>query len=178
MLKMRKNIVKLISMLSIVVFGVLMLTNIEALAATSDQVALSYTKPGAGYVISDNGLNVRSGMSTSTTVVASLPANTMVTIVGRFNNGWYKIQYDENGNYGYVSSSYIREYDLEYYCTVNAGGSPLYLRSGGGTSYGIIASIPDGQRIPELTYISTWDYVLYGTRAGYAKTSYLLRTHY
>lgn len=171
---------KFFKKISAVVLSIAMLTSgsISALAATSDEVTLSISKPGAGYVTSSNGLNVRGGASVTSNIVATLPYEAKIMIVERCGNGWDIVQYDTNGNYGYVSASYIREYDLDYYCTVSAGGSSLNLRSGMGTTFGSLASIPSGRSFPELLNTGTWDYVLYGNQDGYVKASYITRTHY
>lgn len=171
---------KIIKEIGAIMLSIAMLTtgSINAFAETSDEVTLSISVPGAGYVTSSNGLNVRSGASTSSCVLTALPYGTKIMIVERCSNGWDIVQYDTNGNYGYVSASYIREYDLDYYCTVSAGGSLLNLRSGMGTSYSTIVSIPSGRSFPELVDTGTWDYVLYGNRDGYVNAGYITKTHY
>ena len=58
---------------------------------------------GKVYNVSTN-LRVRSGASTSSSVLGYLTNNTEVNIVGS-EGEWYKIQY--NGGYGYVSKEYI-----------------------------------------------------------------------
>lgn len=173
----KKKFIKIISALALSI-TMLISGSLNALAATSDEVTLSISKPGAGYVTSSNGLNVRSGASTASTILTTLSYEAKIMIVERCSNGWDIVQYDTNGNYGYVSANYIREYDLDYYCTVSAGGSSLNLRSGMGTTYSSIASIPSGRSFPELINTGTWDYVLYGNRDGYVKASYITRTHY
>ena len=107
---------------------------IHASAQTSDQVTLSYNKTGAGYVNSTTGLYVRESATTSSRAIASLSNDEKIMIIERLSNGWYKIQYDGNGNMGYVYGSYVRQYDLEYYCQVNTGGLSLNQRSGRGTT--------------------------------------------
>lgn len=123
-------------------------------------------------------MHVHEGASSYSNKITALAYGTMVMIVERCGNGWLLIQYDEKGNYGYVSAAYVTEYDLDYYCTVSAGGNSLNLRTGRGTGYGVITSIPAGRGFPELTYSSSWDYVLYGNKDGYVSTSYIKRTHY
>ncbi len=151
---------------------------IHASALTSDQVTLSYNKPGAGYVNSPTGLYVRESATTSSRAIASLSNDEKIMIIERLSNGWYKIQYDGNGNMGYVYGSYVRQYDLEYYCQVNTGGLSLNLRSGRGTSYPTIASIPNRRYLPELLVMYDWDYVLYGNKDGYICADYINRKHY
>lgn len=147
-------------------------------AATSDEVTLSISRPGAGYVttISDP-LRVRESPSTSANVLATLPSGSMITIVARYSE-FYKVQYDAYGHYGYVSNQYVREYDLDYYCVVNTENSSLNMRAGAGTSNAIVASIPSGKVLPELIVTNDWDYVLYGNVDGYVSAQYLIRTHY
>ncbi len=147
-------------------------------ARTSDQVTLSVTKPGAGYVNTQSGsLNVRETASTSAKVIASLPKGSTVMIVERCSSGFYKVQYDTYGHYGYVSDKYIYEYDLDYYCIANTTTS-LNMRSGRGTSYGVVASIPSQKRFPILLEIDDWDYVLYGNKDGYVSTKYIIKHRY
>ena len=148
-----------------------------AKAATADQVTLSVARPGAGYVntVSDP-LRVRESPSTSSNVITSLPRGSKIMIVERCN-GFYKVQYDTSGHYGYVSSQYVGEYDLDYYCTANTSGT-LNMRSGVGTSYGIVASIPSQKNFPVLLVLGDWDYALYGNTDGYVCTDYTIRHHY
>lgn len=130
-------------------------------AYTSDEVTLSVAKPGAGYVTTQNDpLRVRKSPSTSAEVITTLPKDSMIMIVGRIND-FYKIQYDTYGNYGYVSSQYLREYDLDAYGIANTSTS-LNMRAGSGTSYGIVGSIPSKRSFAILTNFLGWDYVLYG----------------
>ena len=64
---------------------------------------------GKVYNVSTN-LRVRSGASTSSSVLGYITNNTEVSIVGSEGN-WYKIKY--NSGYGYVSKDYIiREFSL------------------------------------------------------------------
>lgn len=148
-----------------------------AKAYTSDQVTLSVYKPGAGYVNTQStALNVREYPSATARVVASLPKDSMIMIVER-GSDFYKVQYDAAGHYGYVASSYIREYDLEFYCKAISTTS-LNMRDDASLSGGIIASIPSQSFFPILVEMIDWDYVLYGNLDGYVSTDYIFRIHY
>ena len=150
--------------------------NSIAEAATSDEVTLSATVPGAGYVNTEKDpLKVRESPSTSANVITSLPRGSKIMILERCD-GFYKVQYDTNGHYGYVSSQYVIEYDLEYYCTANASGT-LNMRSDMGISYEVVASIPSQRNFPVLLVISDWDYALYGNTDGYVSTQYTIKHH-
>ena len=55
--------------------------------------------------VTANSLNVRSGASTSYSVIGKLTKGKEVEILSS-SNGWYKIQYSEN-QFGWVSANYI-----------------------------------------------------------------------
>ncbi len=158
----------------------LFLSNANGLVAkayTSDQVTLSVYKPGAGYVNTEStSLIIREYPSTSANVLGSLPKDSMIMIVER-GDDFYKVQYDAAGHYGYVSRSYIREYDLEFYCKAISTTS-LNMRDDASLSGGIIASIPSQSFFPILVEMIGWNYVLYGNLDGYVSTDYVSRIHY
>ena len=87
------------------------------------------------------------------------------------------MQYDAAGHYGYVSRSYIREYDLDYYCQVTASDA-LYIRAEADRTAAILASIPSGACAPILIEMGDWDYALYGNVDGCISTEYISKTHY
>lgn len=66
-------------------------------------------KPGTTAVITGagNGLNVRSGPSKDSEVVASILNGNTVIIKEDAGNGWYKIDYGNN-KLGYISSSFVK----------------------------------------------------------------------
>lgn len=172
-----KKIIKTIMGVTLSI-AMLVATGSIAKAYTSDQVSLSQTRPGLGNVTATQGLNVRSTASTSGNILAGLAYGQNVMIVERCSNGWYKVQYDGSGSLGYVSGSYIREYDLDYYCVANTGRNNLNVRAGQGTNTSIVASIPSGKGVPELIYTGSWDYIMYGTQDGYISLDWALRKHY
>ncbi|WP_455538923.1 SH3 domain-containing protein [Terrisporobacter sp.] len=98
---------------------------------------------GSGQITSAN-LNVRSGPSTSSSIIGTLNSNQTVEILGKSSN-WYKIDY--NGKEGYISSSYIKLNVLEHGIDVskwngtinwnnvkNSGVDYVIIRAGHGTS--------------------------------------------
>lgn len=70
-----------------------------------------------GYASFDCGTNVRSGPSTSTSIVKQAPKGETCFIIG-FNCGWYKVSY--NGNKGYVRSDLVTMLE----CPYSNSGSP------------------------------------------------------
>ncbi|MBQ7359229.1 MAG: SH3 domain-containing protein [Lachnospiraceae bacterium] len=157
---------------------VLLTSNLAVSALTSDQVELSVTKPGAGYVATtSSSLRVRAEANTSSTVLAALPSGSMIMIVERCGD-FYKVQYDIYGHYGYVADQYIREYDLECYRVVKTSGSTLNVRADRDSTSTKVATIPNGRAVPVLNRSTTWDYILYGNVSGYVLNQYTELEYY
>lgn len=139
----------------------------------------SVSTPLPGMVeLTSGSLNVRQQASTSSGIVASLANNTPVMIVGQSGN-FYKIMYDTNGHYGYVSKDYIwygADY-VSYYLKVNNISGNLNMRSGPNTTSSITASIPSNTAFCDLNnfYQSSWYWSLYGTARGYTYKDYVTR---
>lgn len=120
---------------------------------------------GTGTLNTDGAsLNMRSGPGTDYSKVASIPGDAVLTITG-IKNGWYKTSY--NGTVGYVSSDYVvlsgnhAAASATKTGILNTGGSSLNMRSGPGTDYSKVATIP-GNAVLTIT----------GSEKGWYKTSY------
>ena len=124
----------------------------------------------AGKVVTKGGnLNVRSSPSASGTVVTSLKNSSWLT-VKRESGGWYRVEYAD-GKYGWCSADYIRRYDSTYEMTVAVSAGRLNVRSGAGTSYGIIDRIEKGDSVVILYGNDRWSRILYsGNKIGYASS--------
>lgn len=163
-----------------VTFGMMVLlsSSVTSQAATSDQVTLSTSKPGAGYVVTQStSLNVRQASNTNSQVIASLPKDSKIMIVERSSNGFYKVQYDMAGHYGYASMSYIREYDLSYYAVSN-NTVPVTMRAEQDVSSTPIAFIPSTRYFPILQVFASSDYIVYGNTTGYVDKSKIIVSSY
>lgn len=142
-----------------------------------DRASVSTPLPGM-VDLTSGSLNVRQQASTSSAIVASLANDTPVMIVGQSGN-FYKIMYDTNGYYGYVSKEYIwygADY-ISYYLKVNNISGNLNMRSEPNTSSRIVASIPSNTAFCDLNnfYQSTWYWSLYGNARGYTNKDYVTR---
>lgn len=122
-----------------------------------------------GSINVDVSLNVRSGPGTDNDKLGSLKDNEKVEIVAKCSNGWLKIKH--NNGYGYVSGDYVDNIkdvivstnwvNGDYSCKVKTTAN-LNLRTGRGTNYKIVKTIPKGT-ILTLGYVlnkwgSTFDY--------------------
>lgn len=130
----------------------------------------------AGIVSTASGaLNVRESPSTNGTKLFALPKGSYITLLSQ-NGSWWKVEYAE-GKYGYCHKDYIRIAGGDSAVVATASGS-LNIRSGGGTDYSKIGSLPKGKRIIVVSESNGWSKVLYhGTKIGYVSSQYLA-THY
>lgn len=125
----------------------------------------------AGKVVTKGGrLNIRS--SPSGTVIASAENSSWLTLKGE-SDGWYRVEYSD-GKYGWCSADYIKRYDTTYEMRVAVTSGSLNVRSGAGTSYGIIDRLARGDSVVILYGNDRWSRILYsGNKIGYASTAYL-----
>lgn len=131
-------------------------------------------------VVRASSLNVRSGPGTGYSRVGSLPNGASVTVLSQ-SGGWYQIRY--NSLTGYVSGDY-----LSY--TANGGSTPtqspsgnigtgvvtasaLNMRSGPGTGYSRITTLPNGATVTVLAQSGGWYQVSYGGKTGYVSGEYI-----
>ena len=130
------------------------------------------TTSQAGIVsVSSGKLNVRKSASTSSTVLTSLNKGSYITLISQSGN-WYYVEYAD-GKYGYCHKDYIK-LDSGKTATVKTNSTSLNVRSGGGTSYTVIDSVPKGEIVIILSTENGWSKILYnGTKTGFVSSQYL-----
>ena len=114
------------------------------------------------------GLNLRSGPSTLSPVIASMPNGSTVEIIGE-QNGFYQIIF--NGQTGWASSAFIQP--AARAATVTTQGGNLNLRNGPNTSSSIIASMPNGSRVTVTNIFGNFYEVNWNGRIGYASKDFI-----
>ena len=153
-------------------------TNNNISTNTSTATTVKYTA-----TVNTDSLNVRSGGSTSYSIIGKVTRGTKVNIVDKLSNGWYKIKY--NDGYGYISGQYVNNVTtvsstndtststtVKYTAIVNADF--LNVREGGSVSYKIIGKVYDGEKVSIVDKMSNgWSKIKYGSGYGYVNTSYL-----
>ena len=121
-----------------------------------------------------NELNVRSGPSTSHSIVGTLEKKTKIEILS-INNGWYKIKYGKS--HAYVSSNYIinngASIPEEEFNIGVVTSSSLNVRSGTSTSYPIIGNLKKDDKVKILSSYNGWHQIMYNNRYGYVSDSYI-----
>lgn len=112
-------------------------------------------------------LNLRSGPGTGYAILAVIPKGTVLSVQS-VSGSWAKVTY--SGKTGYVHTAYLTAPSSVILVTTAA----LNLRSGPGTTYPVIAVMPKGTEVVQLSISGNWAQVRYGTMTGYASRSYLV----
>lgn len=116
-------------------------------------------------------LYVRSAASTSAPILTALKKGSYVTLIEKAG-AWWKVEYAA-GKYGYCHSNYITPVEGKP-ARVNTGGNVLNVRSGPGTSYTRVATLPHNSVVLVRSQQNGWSRVLYdGTKLGYVSSQYL-----
>ncbi len=131
---------------------------------------------------SSQPLNLRSNANTSSSVIASMPKGSTVTVLDgkRQTNGFYRVSY--NGKTGYASAQYISFSkpvvvdNSSYSGYINTSSQPLNLRSNANTSSSVLASMPKGAAVTVLDgkrQTNGFYHVKYNSKTGYASAQYI-----
>lgn len=116
-------------------------------------------------------LNVRASASTGSAILSSVKKGSYITLISK-SDGWWKVEY-ARGQYGYCHADYITPVQGTP-ATVTTQSQPLNVRSGPGTSYQRLTSLPKGEVVIRLSTSGGWSRVLYsGIKTGYVSTEYL-----
>ncbi|MFI3209507.1 MAG: SH3 domain-containing protein [Peptostreptococcaceae bacterium] len=127
--------------------------------------------------VTASSLNVRSGPSTSNSVLFTVKKGEQVNI-SETSGGWYKIT-NSSGNTGWSSSNYITivsngSVELSQKKVVNVDA--LNMRSGASTSYRVITVLGRGTEVEIISESGGWSKVKVDGRLGYVATQYLTGT--
>lgn len=134
---------------------------------------LALKSGGTTYYTTGN-LNLRSGPGTGYAILAVMPKGSAVTVLST-SGGWSRLTY--SGKTGYASASYLSTTPPSGTTTVvRYTTAALNLRTGPGTSYAIITTMPKGASVELLDNSTAWPKVKFGSYVGYASPSYLSAT--
>ena len=123
-----------------------------------------------------SALNLRSGASTSKSIIMTMPAGAEV-IVGMTQNGWCKVVY--NNTVGYASADYLKTVSKVSgnFGTGTVSGSDVRMRSGAGTNSSVITTLDKGTKMSVIGASGNWYEVSYNGKTGYVSaTSVRLRS--
>ena len=127
-------------------------------------------------------LNMRSGPGTGYSILATIPKGTSLRIES-ISGTWARVSY--SGRTGYVSTAYLQSTSAPAPAPAPVTPAPsaedwrattvnLNMRSGAGTAYSILLTIPKGTSLRIESISGTWAKVSYSGRTGYVSTAYLV----
>lgn len=149
-----------------------------AFAGYSTPNNVSIAKPGYGIINIASGLKVYQSTSLNSKVLTTLSNESYVMIVGLYD-GFYMVQYDKNGNYGYVLKNYVDFQQADYYLKVNDISTNLNMRAYASTSASIVASLPPNKSFGYFYDVtSDWYCGLYGNVTGAVSSKYVTRERF
>lgn len=155
---------------SLILALILSITLINSVTISANASSTVY---GVGKVTTaSTSLNVRKSASTSSSVVATLKRNSLVTLISKNGNFWY-VRYGAS-SYGYCSADYITVTSKDVK-TVKTTSGNLNVRSSASTSATIKARLSSGTKVPVISTSNGWSKILYnGNKTGYVSSSYLV----
>ena len=134
-------------------------------------------------VVTADALNVRSGASTSNSIIGSLNENATVQIIST-SNGWHKIEF--NNTTGFVSAEYINtssgnsdsgNSDSSTEDTVISTGivnaDVLNVRSGASTSNSIIGLLNENATVQIISTNNGWHKIKFNNTIGFVSAEYI-----
>lgn len=116
-------------------------------------------------------LNLRSGSSTSHSILTTIPSGASVTCYSKDSNGWMKVSY--NGITGYVNASYLTSSKPSTSTATKVTTTNVNLRTGAGTQYSIIRTVASNTTVEVLGTSGSWYKVKVGSDTGYILGDYL-----
>ena len=137
-----------------------------------------------GTMYATTGVNVRSGPSTSYSIVGGLNRGDKVTKTGTSGN-WTRIAWGSGSAYvyskylqsGYISggSSWVSPGSGNY---IRYATTLINVRQGPGTEYALLGTVSRGQSLTCVGTSGSWTKVIWGSGYGYVYTGYLTSNYY
>ena len=137
----------------------------------SESTSSNNLKYGIGFT-TGSGLRLRQSASTGSKIVDSANKNEVVVVLSKHGD-WYKVIYDLQE--GYMHGDYLKVSTKENaelgYGKVNT--TKVNLRSGPGTSYGVVDAASKGEKAYIIGISNGWYKVIYGEHVCYVRSDYL-----
>ena len=115
-------------------------------------------------------LNVRSGPSTTYSIIDTLKQNAKVEVISIENN-WAKIKH--NNEIGYVSAEYLSDKKVETIQIKYVNATTLNVRSGPSTTYSIIDTLKQNDEVKVISIENNWAKIKHNDEIGYVSAEYL-----
>ncbi|MDR0861960.1 MAG: C40 family peptidase [Oscillospiraceae bacterium] len=145
-------------------------------AAISGAVSVTASAGDIAYgaaTVSASLLNVRSGPSTESSIIATVGENVIVVILDKANDEWYYINY--NGTKGYAKAEYFKNVLLaENFSAIGTvTAKDVFLRESPSTSANVLGTY-DTDTVMSVIGINTgWYKVRYDGKTGYLRSDFM-----
>ena len=164
--------------LTVLILGVLLMcSSVVAHGAVMDPTA-------KGYVFDEEGVNLRSSYSTSSSIVAGIPGGATVTVIrekftsstsSALDKRWFYVN-SSYGN-GYIRSDLL---DITFSPIDHVTTTDVNVRTGPGTGFSHAATFEKGRSVPVRLKVyssngETWYKVTYNSKSYYVYGEYLTR---
>lgn len=131
--------------------------------------------PSSSTMYTTDYLNLRSGPSTSNSILLTMPSGAEVTVIGT-SGSWKNVTY--GGYTGWAHGDYLETAGSTTPDPPSSGDTMyttdyLNLRTGPSTGYSIILVMPSGSEVDVIDYSGNWKKVVYGSYTGWASADYL-----
>lgn len=123
--------------------------------------------PKVDYRKTTENLNLRAGATTSHKVILTIPKGSILK-VEQLVSGWAKVTYE--GSVGYVSTSYLQTQSPS---NIKMATANLNMRTGAGTGYKIIRTIPKNTYLYVEGASGSWRKIIHEGKTGYVHSDYL-----
>lgn len=128
-----------------------------------------------GTVINSNALNLRTGASSGSSVMTTIPRNTVLPIL-RIEGNWAYTQFGLRA--GYVSLDYLRISQSDPSASTPSGARAVitaqtWLRVTASTNGYVVTSLPAGTEVALVSSDSSWSMVQYNKQTGYVQSSFI-----
>lgn len=121
-------------------------------------------------VITTTTINMRNGPGMSYSIVDVIPNDTMLQVLNQVGS-WYEVRYNDAS--GYISKNYVRSAVSQGTASSNVLITAMInMRSGPGSSYPKVTTVPKGVIVPLLEQDGAWCKILYNTSEGYVSSVY------
>ena len=121
-------------------------------------------------VITTTTINMRNGPGMSYSIVGVIPNDTMLQVLNQVRS-WYEVRYNDAS--GYISKNYVRSAVSQGTASSNVLITAMInMRSGPGSSYPKVTTVPKGVIVPLLEQDGAWCKILYNTSEGYVSSVY------
>jgi cell wall-associated NlpC family hydrolase len=123
--------------------------------------------------VTASSLNIRSGPSTSYSVVGRVTKNARLVVLEQTSSSWYHINYQ--GTVGYVSASYLKDVlkAENFTATGTVTGNGVRMRSKPNTSSSVVGTYYSGTKMSVIGINNGWYKVQYSGKTGYMRSDFM-----